>query len=419
MKSVFFCLIYFLFISVVGFSQSPKELYNQSVQAYKNKNFTQFLSITQKLDSVRPSHPAYTYNLAAAYALNNQKEAAFSTLEKVVLMNNEVDFETDEDFLNLKNSDGFKSVLQLKNNLNKPIVSSQKITSLSEKELHPEGLLYLPKSKIWLASSIRKRKIVSFDSKTGLCKDWLTGNELLSVFAMKTDQKEEYLWVSSAAMPEMEGYTKDLDGRAEVLKIELKTKKIVNRFLLTGNHVFGDLVIASDGTVFVSDSGEAVIYKIANDKMEVWLDLKKEAFNLQGMAFNADQTKLFIADYLKGILVIPMKNPNSRKWLIFPNGATLKGIDGLVYYKNTLIAVHNGVKPIRLIQYNLNKAQEQISSYKILDHNRPEFDEPALATLVNGKLYFFSNSPWKAYDKDFNLEENKFENPMLFGLELK
>lgn len=419
MKSVIYSLVCVLLFSVAGFSQSQQELYKQSVQAYNDKNFSRFLVFSQKLDSIRPSHPTFTYNLAVAYALNNQKEAAVSTLEKAVLMNNEVAFETDADFLDLQNSAGFKQLLQLKTDLGKSVTGSRKVVSLSEKELHPEGLLYLPQSKTWLASSIRKRKIVSFDVKTGQCQDWLTDKGLLAVFAMKADEKEKYLWVSSAAMPEMEGYTKDQEGRAEVLKIDIKTRKIVNRFMLAGNHVFGDLVIAKDETVYVSDSGEAIIYKIANDKMEVWLDLKKEALNLQGLAFNDDQSKLFIADYLKGILVIPMKNPSNHNWLPFPKGTTVKGIDGLVYYKNTLIAVHNGVKPIRLVQYNLNGTQEQIIGYTILDYNRPEFDEPALATVANGKLYFFSNSPWKAYDKNFTLDATQFENPMLFELELK
>ncbi|HLF52655.1 TPR end-of-group domain-containing protein [Flavobacterium sp.] len=389
------------------------------MEAYKSKNYSQFLTITQKLDSIRPSHPTFIYNLAAAYALNNRKKEAVSVLEKVVLMNNKMVFEEDADFLSLQNSEDYKNILELKLNLEKPIIGSNKILSLSEKDLHPESLLYLSKSKIWLASSIRKRKIISFDVKTGKCKDWLTDNGLLSVFAMKADAKEKYLWVTTSSMPEMEGFSKDLEGKAEVLKIDIKAKKIVTRFPLTGNHVLGDLVISKNGDVYVSDSGEAVIYKITNDKMNLWLDLKKEAFNLQGLTFNENQCKLFIADYLKGILVIPMKNPKDRKWLTFPKGATVKGIDGLVYYKNTLIAVHNGVKPIRLIQYNLDEKQDQIKSYTILDNNRPEFDEPALATVVNDKLYFFSNSPWKAYIKDFYLEGNQFVNPMLFQYELK
>lgn len=414
MKNVFLTLICFLVITPFCFSQSQKELYDKSVVAYKSGNYVEFLAISKKLDSIRPSHPTYTYNLAAAYALNNQQLQAIATLEKVVLMNNKTTFEEDTDFLNVQNYSEFKALSALKNNLENPISNSQKIVSLTEKDLHPEGLLYLSKSKTWLASSIRKRKIVSFDVKTGYCKDWFVEANLLAVFAIKADVEEKYLWVSTAAMPEMKGFTKDLEGKSEVLKIAIKTKKIVNRFALQSNSIFGDLVLAKNGDVYVSDSGEAVIYKISNDKMEVFLDLKKEAYNLQGLTFNDDETQLFIADYRNGILRIPMKNTLDREWLLFPKTTTVKGIDGLVYYKNALIAVHNGVKPIRLLQYNLNKNQTEISSYKIIDNNRPEFNEPALVTIVNGKLYFFSNCPWNSYDKNYNLEETKFENPMLF-----
>ena len=142
--------------------------------------------------------------------------------------------------------------------------------------------------------------------------------------------------------------------------------------------------------------------------------LKKEAFNLQGLTFNENESQLFIADYLKGILKISMKNPSDRNWLNFPKETTVKGIDGLLWHKNSLVAIHNGVKPIRIIQYSLNQNNE-ISGFKILDHNRPEFNEPALATISNGKLYFFSNAPWSAYDKNLNLNETQFENPILYS----
>ncbi|ESU28246.1 hypothetical protein FLJC2902T_15930 [Flavobacterium limnosediminis JC2902] len=414
MNSIVFIIVTFLF-SVVCFPQSQRELYKESTEAYKNKNYVQFLKITQKLDSLRPSHPTYTYNLAAAYALNNESEKAITVLEKLVLLNNKVDFEKDADFDNLKATPGFANVIQMKADLNKIISHSEKVIFLSEKDLHPESLFYLSNQKIWLASSIRKKKIVAFDFKTGQCSDWFAESNF-SVFAMKADAKEKYLWVATTAMPEMIGFSKEMEGQSEILKIDIKTRKIVKRFPVAGNHVFGDLVITKDGDVYVSDSGEALIYKISGDILSVWLDLKSEAFNLQGITFDRNQSKLFIADYLKGILVIDVKNPQNRNWLTFPKGATVKGIDGLVFHENSLFAIHNGVKPIRVIQYNLNG--NQISDFKIIDNNRPEFDEPALATVVGGKLVFFSNSPWKAYDKSFNLDPTKFENPMLYQYEI-
>lgn len=404
--------------SIVCFSQSQRELYNKSTEAYKNKEHALFLKITQKLDSLRPSHPTYTYNLAVAYAMSNEKDKAISVLEKLVLMNNTVDFEKDADFDNLKNTSEFEKVIQLKSELQKTVINSEKVISLTEKDLHPEGLIWLPKAKIWLASSIRKKKIISFNLKTGKCSDWFTESDF-SVFAMKTDAKEKYLWIATAAMPEMVGFSKEMEGKAEVLKIDVKTRKIIKRFPMEGNHVFGDLILDKNENVYVSDSGEAKIYKISDDVMSVWLDLKQEAFNLQGLTFNKGQSKIYIADYLKGILVIDISNPQNRNWIDFPKGTTVKGIDGLAFHENSLFAIHNGVKPIRVIQYYLNENQNMISSYKIIDQNRPEFDEPALGTVIKNKLYFFSNSPWKGYDKQFRLDETKFENPILFQFAIR
>lgn len=407
-KLLLLCLVF-----CPSFGQTQKEMYNQSILAYQNKDFGKFLQLTQKLDNVRPSHPTYTYNLACALALNGKIESV-SVLEKCLLMNAKIDFEAETDLASIKNSDQYKSLIELKSKLGTPIVTSDKVVSLSEKTLHPEGLLYLNKSKKWLVASIRNRKIVSFDSKTGQCSDWFNDNDLLSVFSLKTDLKEKVVWVSTSVMPEMKGYNKSLDGQSEVLKIDIKTKKVLQRFPLQGNHVLGDLIVAKNGDVYISDSGEAVIFKITNDKMDLWLDLKKEALNLQGLTFNNDESQLFIADYMKGILKISMQNPTNRNWLSFPKQTTVKGIDGLLWYKNSLLAIHNGVKPIRIMQYALNQNNE-ITSFKVLDHNRPEFDEPALGAISNGKLYFFSNAPWKAYDRNFDLDETKFENPTLYS----
>ncbi|MES2811546.1 MAG: hypothetical protein V4670_03665 [Bacteroidota bacterium] len=414
MKQFYFLCCLFT-ISIFG--QSTKDIYNQSTKVYQEKDFVTFLKLTKQLDSIRPSHPTYTYNLACAYALNGKTDESIAMLKKCMLMNNTVPFEKEADLESIKKSEQYASLTALQSELNNPVISSVKTAILSERDLHPEGLLYLKKSKQWLATSIRNKKIVSFDIVSGKCTDWFTDANLFSVLAIKADADEKVLWVTSSAMPEMKGYNSNLEGKSEVLKIDIKTKKILQRFALEGNHVLGDLVIDKNGTVFVSDSGEATIFKISNDKLEVWLDLKKEAFNLQGLTFNDKQSELFIADYLKGILRINVSNPTDRNWLKFPNGATIKGIDGLLWYKKSVLAIHNGVKPIRIMQYFLNDGNEIVSA-KVLDNNRPEFNEPALGTLVGSKFYFFSNAPWKAYDKEGVLDESIIDFPTLYSNQL-
>lgn len=409
--------ILLLFVFLVSFAANSQlqNLYNQSIDAYKAKDYPLFLTLNRKMDSIQPLNPTVTYNLAAAYSLNKMHDPTIAVMKKMLLMDNTVAFEEDPDFGFIKASEDFQELKELKAAQNKEITNSVEKFSLSEKDLHPEGLLYLEKQKIWLASSIRNKKIVSFDQK-GICSDWFTDSRY-SVFAIKTDPSQKYLWVATSAMPIMKGFTPEMHGQNQILKIEIGSRKVIESYSMQGKHVFGDMVVAKNGDVYVSDSMEPQIYKISNQAMLVWQDLKNNGINLQGMAFNEDQSKLFVADYLKGILMISMKDGSSA-WMQFPNEMSQKGIDGLVFYKNNLIAVHNGIIPIRIVKYQLNPQNEQITGFTVLDHNRPVFNEPALATVFNGKLYFFANSPWKFYDAQNNLDLSKFENPKLFELPL-
>ena len=88
-----------LFLLATFSSQSQvKALYNQSMDAYKSKDYPLFLKLTKQLDSIRPSHPTFSYNLAAAYALNKKEKEAITALKALIVMNSETAFEEDADF---------------------------------------------------------------------------------------------------------------------------------------------------------------------------------------------------------------------------------------------------------------------------------------------------------------------------------
>ena len=257
--------LYFLLFSVGLLAQSQKEIYQASIKAYSDKDYTTFLKLTKQLDSLRPSHPTYSYNLACAFALNNKPDEAITQLKKCLLANATIPIENEADLSLIGNTKEFQELITLKRNLNETVANSEKFVELSEKDLHPESLLYFKKSNTWLANSIRNKKIVSFDAKFGKCTDWFVDQNLYSVFAMKADKEEKFLWITATAIPEMKGYVSALEGKSEILKIDIKTKSIVKRFSVQGNHVFGDLIINDKGEVVLSDSGEALIYQIKND----------------------------------------------------------------------------------------------------------------------------------------------------------
>lgn len=411
-------IVFFILLSAVyANGQSLNDVFKESKKAADAKDYAKFLQLTQKLDSMRPMHPTISYNLATAYALNDNNTKAFEVLKRIAFTDSRVDISDDPNFVAFVKTTDYTALQRLRKSLDVTVSSSQKVSVLNEKLLHPEGLTYT-NGQGWLAASVRKRKILAFDQKSGNCTDWLAEKDMLAVFSIKSSKDGKFLWAATAAIPEMEGYDSSFEGKAEILKIDIAAKKIIKRFTIDGNHVFGDLLVSSSGIVYVSDSNLPLIYKIEGESMTEWLDLSREAFNLQGLAIDEKESVLFVADYLKGITAVTIKD-KKHSWFSFPDGTTPKGIDGLTYYNNTLIAIHNGVTPIRTVQYKLNTAKNAFAGFTVIDNNRTEFNEPVLGTVYKDTFYFFANSPWKAYDRNGVLDESVVNSPELFSYSLK
>ena len=125
----------------------------------------------------------------------------------------------------------------------------------------------------------------------------------------------------------------------------------------------------------------------------------EDAYNLQGVTLNEDATKLYVADYIKGIGIIDLNNPKERVWLRSDN-YLLKGIDGLTFVNKTeLIAVQNNSLPKRVIKIKHNDAQ--VLEVELLDNNLPYKGEPTNVISREGHFYYIANSQWPFYDKKY------------------
>lgn len=98
---------------------------------------------------------------------------------------------------------------------------------------------------------------------------------------------------------------------------------------------------------------------------------------------------------------------------------TILGIDGLYAYKDSLIAVQNGVNPQRVIRLSLNKDLTRFVSFETIEANNPEFDEPTLGVLVKNDFYFIANSQWGSIDDAGHLApEEKLKDPVVLKVRL-
>lgn len=400
--------------------QDVQQYYALAKEAYQKKDFEAYYSNLKEANRLHPYHQVILYRLGIAAALTNRTQESLDYLRKAILTDASFQLKDNPDLISIKNEKGFGELLQQQSQLSQPIINSDTAFVLKDRTLHTEGISYDAKQKTFYVGSIHQRKIIKVNFKGEVADFSSSGSEgMTSVFGLKADSKNNLLWVCSSPMQEMIRYDSTL--RSAVFKFELSSGKLLRKFLVNANEpdgVFGDLVLNQKGEVFISDSKKNTIYKV-NEKTGL-LDpfyTSSEFWNLQGMTFSPDEQFLFISDYIKGIFRLTLSN----KELIQITNATdtsLKGIDGIYFYKSTLITIQNGVVPARVARYSLNKAMSAVEQAKMIDRAHPAFNEPTLGVLADGYFYYIANSQWSGYKNGKQKPEAELQDIVILKAKL-
>jgi sugar lactone lactonase YvrE len=356
------------------------------------------------------------------YALAGRKNDALSSLGKIAEMGVIMPAEKDGDLDAIKDTPEFKSIIRRFEASRAPIIRSSTAFTIHQKGLITEGLAYDPVEETFYASSVHKRNILSV-SKTGEVKTFATELDgLYSALGMAVDAKRRHLWVATTAFPQMANFIKEEHGVSAVLKFDLRTKKLLKKYLLSNTpkkHALGDLTIHSNGDVYTTDSLAPAVYVIRAQKDEIELFLEDPGFGSpQGLAFSGDERHLLMADYSTGLFDIDV---NAKKVIHLSPlaGATMLGIDGLYFHKGNLIGVQNGVTPQRIIRLSLSKNLDRVERLEVLEANNPVFIEPTLGTVVKNSFYFVANSQWPLVDENGKLAaEDKLQNTVVLKMNL-
>jgi hypothetical protein len=418
-------LVLFVFTSfIVSFAQSDQKdsRYYESLarKAYQEKNYASFLANMQIAADMRVNHPRLMYNLAAAYALNNKPNEALALLKRQADMGLVFSIATNHDFDSLRTQPEFTAILKEVEHNQSQTISSVPAFTVHEKGLVPEGIAYDEEGGEFYLSSVYKREILKI-TKTGDAHVFSSeADGLWSVMGLKVDSARRLLWVCTVAHPQMRNFIAQDKGKTALVKFDLQTGKLLARFSpgdTTKPHWFGDLAINSAGDVYTTDSITPAVYVVRHTKNELETLLDGEPFvSPQGLDFTTDQNKLFVADYAKGVFLVDLITKEVKS---IGADFTLLGIDGLYYYKGTLIGVQNGVNPNRVIKLSLNRDRTRFDHFETIEANNPAFDEPTLGVLVKDRFYLVANSQWGSIDDTGHLAaEDKLKYPIILKIKL-
>jgi hypothetical protein len=198
----------------------------------------------------------------------------------------------------------------------------------------------------------------------------------------------------------MEGFAGGDSGRVGVYGYDLETGRLKRKAWMSRDsstaHTFGDVAVAPNGDVYVSDSEAPWIRELAAGSDSLVRFLTHPLFrSLQGMAITPDGGTMYVADYSHGLLRVSLTSKRVSP-LTAPRGVTLLGVDGLYWHRGALIGVQNGVTPARVVRFCLDPGGRSVRRLEVLDRNPAVADEPTLGTMEGDSLVYVATSEWRS-----------------------
>jgi sugar lactone lactonase YvrE len=358
-----------------------------AIEAYQAKNNAAFLENIRKASDLRPQHPTLLYQLAAALDANGKRDEAVKVLERVASMG--FVYDVAKDFTDAKYA---KVAKRFEANAH-PIGTVKSELTIDRMGLIPEGMAF--DGKRFFVSSVRTKTIFAI-GENGKAEPFATAP--YGVFGIVADAKRGVLWATTAGVPQVEGYTEDDRGKAALLRIELSTGRIIETLRPAGDapHHFGDVTLAADGEVYVSDARASTIYRVSGSALEPFV--QGVFSSLQGIAVSGNT--LFAADYSKGLFAIDRRTRDVHPVRV-PASASVLAIDGLyVAGERTLIGTQNGTSPYRIIRIELDRAGLAVTSVVTLLANSQLMGDPTLGVIARNRFYFNGNAQWDLFGAD-------------------
>lgn len=377
-------------------AKTAAELNAEAVQAYQAKDYAKFLELEKQALALDPANPRIVYNVACGESLGGNAGEAVRRLEQLA---NEwkldLGAEADTDFAGIRGTPEWKEYEAKLAELRKPMERGSVAFTLDDPQLVATGIAVDAKAGDTYIASVRERKIVK-RTKSGKVSDFIAEGQdgFLGGASLLLDTKRGLLYASTAGVPFMRKYEKGDEEKSGVFAFDLKTGKTVRKVWLAADgkaHFLNALAMDRAGSVYVSDSLRAGIYRLRQGAQELEAFAGAGFRSTQGLAFSDDEKTLYVVDYSNGLWAVDMAT-KERRPVEGPANVWLGNLDGLARVGNAFICVQIQVTPVRVVRLRLDATGERIASVETLEMNRQDYNEPIQGTVSDGAFFYVANS---------------------------
>jgi DNA-binding beta-propeller fold protein YncE len=354
------------------------------------------------LDSLLNGHPNVRVVMARIDSHLGDTADAYRNLRELAEMGLTRRIDADTSLALLHGTDQWNAVMARIAANAASVGNPEKAFAMPDSEMIAEDITYDPRGKRFFITSVRKGKIFSATPAgvvTTFAEPVGTG---WGMMAVAVDSIRHFLWATTESVPQTIGYTESGMGKSAVLKYDLKSGRLLQRYDLpiAEKHQAGDISLAPNGDLIVSDGETGAIYIVRKGKGLELLVKPGEFRSPQGPAVSPDGRYFYVADYTRGLARVDLRT-GAILWLAHPSNVALNGIDGLTLVdKRTLLGVQNGTAPNRLLMISLDPSGSRVVSGKVAIQNSDLLHDPTHGVFIGRDYYFIANSGYGAFDDD-------------------
>lgn len=373
-------------------ARSYDDIMAEAQVAFEAEDYAALSNLLDEAQQERPYSLFIMRNRVLARVLNERMDEAISLVKDVADRGLVLQTPPHEAFDRLRAEPAFAPIAAQMAENAKPVGTETTVLENGADDLLPEAIA-LTRKRETLIGSVRNGKIIAID-KSGAVREVATAKG--GVFDIELSKKELFAAVNNQLAYENSGAE---PAFAAVVAYDARTGAVLRSVRAPeGEALFGDIELARNGDIYVSDSVTPRIMKLAKtaDALEPFAADARFA-NLQGLALDEANRRLFVADYLTGLYSIDLGD-GAIAPLANPTGAHLGGIDGLYLYRGDLIGVQNGTSPQRIVRIALDKDAKTVDALTVVQQALPSWNEPTHGVAVGKEFRYIATTNWPAYD---------------------
>lgn len=379
--------------------------FGRAAQAYDAGDHQQWVVALENLHRLRPFNYDIMRQLVIGYTLTGRTSEAFSMMLGMQQQGLAVEWDEIEEVAPLRQHRLYGHLRDLMSEAGNPAGSLTTLWEIGPEHRMPEALAWDRESGRVFVGTVHHGRILVrgiSDEDFRVFADRDSAPALRAVLDLLVDAKRGHLWAATGSIGQYRGSRQADFGRTALIKFDLETGEVLDEHRVLGDgvpHLLGAMTMAEDGTIYANDTMSPVIYRLApGDERPQPIISSPILTGLRGIALAPDEKRIYVADYDLGIFFFDLEQEGAGFALGIPETLNLGGIDGLYFWRDSLVAIQNGVTPQRILRLELDESGTRVAQVATVAKALPEFDNPTYGTLEGDDLLFFASSHWHHVD---------------------